>query len=204
MNKKTIQLLPPSPDAGKSTMETFSGRRSIRSISDENLSLQDLSNLLWAASGVNSDQGLLTVPIMWEMPLYAAMEDGVYLYIPEKHELQQISDKDLRADIPTQDFAGNAPVQLLLSQDDSKVSGSMRSMIKDTGGIPFYAGLHMGYLSQSIYLAASGLGLNTVALGWFDKDLLAKELKSASDQEVFLVHPVGYPQNHIPPAWPMV
>ena len=158
------------------------------------LSIQDLSNLLWATAGVNSGQGLRTVPIMWDMPLYAAMKDGVYLYDPEGHELQMVLDEDIRKHIPTQDFARNAPLQLLLSQDDKEVSGSMRNMIADTGGISFYSGLHIGYLSQSIYLAAAGLGMNTVALGYFDKDLISERLSFDPGHEVCLVHPVGYPR----------
>lgn len=193
MSVKSQTLPPPSRQGGKSVLESFDRRRSIRSMAKRELGIQDLSDLLWATAGVNGSRGLRTVPIMWDMPLYAAIEDGVFRYDPENHQLVPVLDEDIRNSIPTQGFARTAPVQLLLSQDDAKVNSSMRSMIEETDGIPFYSGLHIGYLSQSIYLASAGLGLNTVALGYFDRELIRRKLSFGPGQDVCLVHPVEYP-----------
>lgn len=180
----------PKPEVNKLSMslgEALQQRRSERSFTDKEISLQTLSTLLWAACGVSDPKtGKITAPSavnMQDVKVYVCAKDGVCLYNAKANTLTKVSDKDLREAIAgRQAFAKSAPISLVLvSTKDSDRSPNERWGAMDTG-----------YVSQNIYLACTALGLKTVARGTMDFDTLKRELKLADTSYLELNHPIGY------------
>lgn len=180
----------PKPEVNKLSMslgEALQQRRSERSFTDKEISLQTLSTLLWAACGVSDPKtGKITAPSavnMQDVKVYVCAKDGVCLYNAKANTLTKVSDKDLREAIAgRQAFAKSAPISLVLvSTKDSDRSPNERWGAMDTG-----------YVSQNIYLACTALGLKTVARGTMDFDTLKRELKLADTSYLELNHTIGY------------
>lgn len=179
---KVIQLPPPDTTAGAPIMQALAERRSVREFSAKELNQQMLSNLLWAANGVNRPaENKRTAPSAMnrqEIDIYACMKDGAYLYNASKHILQQVSLDDCRY--------LNAPVTLMLVAN------------VPPGGND-WAGLDAGIVSQNISLFCSGMGLATVPRGQMDKNKVRTALRLAEQGHILLLnHPVGYPKETAP------
>jgi len=111
-----IPLPEPEKTGGMPLMEALNQRHSGRSFQDKALTDQILSNLLWAAFGVNRENGKRTAPSSQgktEMEIYVAKSDGLFLYLPEKNALKKILDEDIRAKTGKQNFVADAPVNLI-------------------------------------------------------------------------------------------
>ncbi|HSV43351.1 MAG TPA: SagB/ThcOx family dehydrogenase, partial [Candidatus Bathyarchaeia archaeon] len=183
-----IQLLAPDLISGKPLMQALKERRSIRSYSSRELPLEVLSNLLWAARGINREGGMLTVPTAGnaqEIDVYVAMASGLYLYDPQAKVLQPVLDEDIRAFVGKQDFVKTAPVTLIYVAEMSRLK---YNHLND-----FYAATDTGFISQNVYLFCASEGLATVVLGWVDKETLAQKMGLKETQKVILTQPVGYP-----------
>ncbi len=184
-----IKLMAPQLDRGKLLMEALKERKSQRVFSERELPIDLLSNLLWAASGVNRpDSGKMTVPTAMdfrEIDIYVAMESGLYLYKPVQNILKLVIAKDIRAAVGVQDFTQKAPVNLIYVSDLSKMS-------VDEDDKVFYSATDTGFISQNVYLFCASEGLSTVVLGWVDKPALAKKMGLSKKQMVILAQPVGY------------
>ncbi|MBU1084364.1 MAG: SagB/ThcOx family dehydrogenase [Candidatus Omnitrophica bacterium] len=176
-------------NGGKPLMQALKERRSSRSFIDKELSDQELSDLLWAAFGINrADQGKRTAPSamnMQEIDIFVAMQKGLYIYQPERNELKMVLKEDIRAITGKQAFAADAPVNLIFVADHSKMdkAGEMKEI---------YAAMDAGYISQNVYLYCASQGLATVARGWFDKEALEKAMKLGDGKSVILAQTVGY------------
>lgn len=180
----------PQPEINKLSMslgEALQKRRSMRKYSNQEINLQTLSTILWAACGVSDPKtGKITAPSavnMQYIKVYVCSKDGVCLYNAKANTLTKVSDKDLRDAIAgRQAFAKPAPVSLVLvSTKDSDRSPNER-----------YGAVDAGYVSQNIYLACTALGLKTVARASMDFDTLKRELKLADTSYLELNHPIGY------------
>lgn len=186
-----IKLLKPQLERGKLLMQALKERQSNRGFSSKELSLEIISNLLWAASGVNRpESGKRTAPtaVDWqEIDIYVAMKKGLYLYNAKKHSLEPIIAKDIREFTGIQEFTQIAPLNLIYVSDLSKMDG------KDEDKI-FYSATDTGFISQNVYLFCASEGLTTVVLGWIDKPALAKIMNLREDQTIILTQPVGYPE----------
>ena len=129
-DQKSIQLPAPQVEIGKPLMQVLNLRQSSREFDTKQLSMQDLSNLLWAAWGINrSDKGLRTAPSSsngQEMDVYAVMQDGVYRYDAQANTLEPKLAKDIRPLTGGQDFVATAPLNLLYIADLTKMRGSSR------------------------------------------------------------------------------
>jgi nitroreductase len=185
-----IQLPKPQMEGGKPLMQVLKDRMSIRTFSDEKLPMQTLSNLLWAAFGVNRPDGRRTAPSAknWqEIDIYVATPDGLFLWDPQKNVLNPILGKDVRAMTGTQTYVRDAAVDLVYVADYSKVSG---------GGMDpnVLVGADTGFISENVYLFCASEGLATVVRAGIDRDALAKELKLKPDQKIILAQSVGYPK----------
>ena len=167
-----IVLKAPDKKGGLSIMEALWQRKSVRTFSDKKLSDQMLSNLLWAANGINRPkENKRTAPTAMnkqEIKLYAATADGTYFYNAQKNVLEALTQGDVR---PLQ-----APVVLIIVAESASD----------------YAGIDGGIVSQNISLFCSGNGLATVARGTMDKNALTKALKLGKGEILILNHPVGY------------
>lgn len=181
-----VELLPPSKERGDNLMVALQKRMSVREYSEKEISLQDLSDLLWAAKGINRpDAGKLTAPTarnQQEISLYLVTPKAVYLYDASSHILKFVKEGDFRKSVAgPQDFAALAPIQLVIVGDMSVFPAEKQWAMTDAG-----------YVSQNIYLFCAANGMATVARGMMAHDEVAKALNLPSTHQPILNHPVGY------------
>ncbi len=189
---KPIELPKPRTEGGMPLMEALTARETSRSFSSKELPEQVLSDLLWAACGVNRpDSGKRTAPSArnWqEIDVYVAMAEGVYLYDAKAHRLEPVLAEDLRAMTGTQGFVKDAPVNLVYVADLARMTGA-----SDTDRV-FYSAADTGFIAQNVYLYCASEGLATVVRGSVTRPALKKALSLRSDQEIILAQSVGYPK----------
>lgn len=178
---KTITLKEPQLDKGLNLMAALKERKSIREFSDKEIDLQTLSNLLWAANGVNRPDGKRTAPSAMnrqEIEIYVCQKDGAYHYQAQENILKQVSTEDCRL--------RNAPLTLILVSDNTKAP--------HIPGVKDWGYIDGGIVSQNISLFASAMGLATVPQGTMPREKLTKILKLKKGFYLVLNHPVGYPK----------
>jgi nitroreductase len=189
---KAIQLSPPQMDGGKPLMQALKERASGRTFSPEKLPIRVLSNMLWAAFGVNRpDSGGRTAPTAsnsQEMDIYVAMADGLYLYDAKANLLKPVLADDIRALTGRQAFVKEAPVDLIYVSDLSKMTRAA------PGDRDFYAAAHTGFISQNVYLFCASEGLATVVRASIDRPALAKAMGLRPDQKITLSQTVAHPK----------
>ncbi|MDR0668326.1 MAG: SagB/ThcOx family dehydrogenase [Prevotellaceae bacterium] len=189
---QNITLPKPVTHGGKPLMNALNDRQTIRSFSSQELSLAQLSNLLWAANGVNRGDGKRTAPSAsncQEIDIYVFLKTGVYLYNPSTDALEVIEKGDHRGKVGRQAFIEKAPVVLVFVANWDKMA-----RYKDRpDDQQFYAGTDVGFVSQNVYLYAASESMSTVVLGMVNRDSLAKLLK-LKNGKVMLGQPVGFPK----------
>jgi nitroreductase len=190
---KSIQLPKAQLDGGKPLMQVLKERKSAREFSSEKLPLQVLSNLLWAASGVNRpESGRRTAPTAanWqEIDIYVAAADGLYLYDAKPHLLKPVVAEDIRALTGLQPFVKDAALNLIYVADLSRI-GRGTNEEKD-----FFSAADTGFIAQNVYLFCASEGLATVVRANIDRPTLGKTMKLGPDQRITLSQTVGYPKN---------
>ena len=186
-----MQLPPPRPDGGKPLIQALKLRRSIREYTDRALPPQILSDLLWAAFGINRPSGDRTAPY-WRhimvIDVYAAMADGLWFYDPKRHVLQQQSPADIRAATGLQDFVATAPLNLIY------VAHGERMQDVPVEDRRLYASVDAGFIGQNVYLFCASEGLATVFRGAVDTKKLAQVMRLDPAQFVTFAQTVGYPK----------
>ncbi|MCF8335724.1 MAG: SagB/ThcOx family dehydrogenase [Bacteroidales bacterium] len=186
------QLPEPQKEGGKSLMKALNQRHSSRTFADKEMSDQMLSDLLWAAFGINRpESGKRTAPSahnIQDIQIYITTRNGAYLYLPEKNALKQITDKDVRANMGMQDFVKNVSVNLVYVSDFSKYSDGSEQQHMIT------AGTHCGFIGQNVYLFCASEGLNCVFRGSINKELISKTLNLEENQHVMYSQSVGFPK----------
>jgi nitroreductase len=203
-NLQPIALPKPEADGGKSVLAALRERRTIRSISDKPLPPQALSNLLWAAFGVNRESGPFGQPgrtaasasNSQEIDLYVLLPEGAYLYEPAAHRLVPVAAGDLRAKAGRgrRGSGAMAPVRIVFVADIAKYAKArlQEPGLKDSEIQKSYYYAATGLIAGNVYLFAASQGL----AAWFhncDKPGLAAELKLRPDQRVLFAQTVGYP-----------
>ena len=187
---ETVPLPPAQKTGGMPLMEAFQLRKSQRSFSSKELTPQQISNLLWAAYGINRPDGFRTVPAAknwYEYDIYVLKSDGWFLYEVSKHTLLKMGNEDLRIYGGTQDFVKAAPVILVYVADFGRMNDTTDELRK------FFSAVDVGYISQNVYLWCASEGLATIILGQVDKIKVREVLKLRPDQQVILSQPVGHP-----------
>ena len=201
-NLQPITLPKPQKDGGKSVLAALQKRRTNRNISPQKLPSQMLSNLLWAAFGVNRDSGSFGKPgrtaasasNSQEIDLYVALPEGVYLYEAIPHRLTPVVSGDLRARAGRHG-AATAPVNIFYVVDRSRYDtgpGQPDRNIGDPEVQKSYYYVGTGLIASNVYLFAASQGL----AAWFhncNKSNIAKELKLRPQQSVLFAQTVGYP-----------
>ena len=186
-----IALPPPHMEGGMPLMEALKARQTSRAYSPKPLPDQILSDLLWAAFGVNRpDTGKRTSPSArnWqEVDVFAVTEHGAYRYDAKANVLRAVAAGDLRKLTGPQAFVGAAPLNLVYVADVDKMTGSSP---EDQA---LYMGADVGFISQNIYLFCASEGLAAVVRGMVDRDALAKALNLPDNQKIVLAQTVGYP-----------
>lgn len=188
---QNVQLPAPQKTGGKSVMETLWNRASGNEYSDRMLSDQDLSNLLFAAVGVNRDNGKLTSPTAGnrqEIRLFVFTGKGVYEYLNTENSLRPVVEGDHRDIVAAhQDWAKTAPVVLLMVADEAKFGRSDEHS-------KVIMGVDAGIVSENINVFCAGTGLVTRPRMSMDAPAI-KELLGLDDTQTPLVNnPVGYPK----------
>jgi len=184
-----LVLPPPRSEGGQTLTAVLKLRRSTREYSDRPLPTQVLSDLLWAAFGVNRPSGDRTAPY-WRhvmvMDIYAAMADGVWLYEPKAHALLSYLKDDVRAQTGLQDFVAVAPLNLVYVAHGERMTDVS---VEDRR---LYASVDAGFIGQNVYLFCASEGLATVFRGAVDYPKLARALKLPDQQFVTFAQTVGY------------
>jgi SagB-type dehydrogenase family enzyme len=190
-NNSDIQLPEARKTGGKPLLDALNDRRTIREFSDKEFSLQEISDLLWAAYGVNRpEEKRRTAPSarnVQEFDIYVLLKSGTYKYDAFENKLIFVTDENLIPIAGMQDFVAKAPLILIYVADFSKYSDKMDEQARNV-----YAGIDCGYISQNVYLYAASENLATVVLGSVHKDKLKDALKLKEDQKVILGQPVGF------------
>lgn len=190
--RKPIQLPEPQMDIGKPLMQVLKNRASSRAFGSEKLPAQVLSNMLWAAFGVNrQDSGKRTAPSArnrQEIDIYVATAEGLYLYDAKAHALKPVLAEDIRALTGRQAYVKEASVNLVYVADFSKM-GEAEMDVK-----VFYSAADTGFISQNVYLYCASEGLATVVRGLIDRPALEKAMGLRPEQKVTLAQSVGYPK----------
>jgi nitroreductase len=188
---KPVQLPKPQTDIGRPLMQVLKDRSSARAFSPEKLPAQVMSNLLWAAFGINRpDSGKRTAPsaVNWqEIDIYVATADGLYVYDAKAHQLNPVLREDVRAQTGTQSFVKDAPLNLVYVADLAKTRGG--SADRD-----LYVAADAGFIAQNVYLFCASEGLVTVVRGSVDRPALSTALRLRPDQKIILAQTVGYPK----------
>ena len=186
-----IDLPKPQTTGGKPLMEALSQRSSAREFSTRKLSPQVLSNLLWAAFGINRPDGRRTAPSAnnrQEIDIYVTLPDGAYMYDAKAHRLTPDVAGDIRAKAGRQAFVADAPLNLVYVADYAK-TGSASEQDK-----AFYAAAGTGFIGENVYLYCASEGLVTVVRAMVDRPALAQALKLRPEQHITLSQTVGYPK----------
>lgn len=196
-----IALPKPQADGGKSVLASLWERKSNRSVSEKELPPQVLSNLLWAAFGVNRVNGPSgkpgrTAPSAMnsqEIDLYVAMAKGVYLYEAVPHRLNPVVAGDFRRMAGGRSSA-KAPVRIFFAVDLKRYSrkGKPDQPIEPTEAQKSYYNCAVGLISQNIYLLAASQGLAT-CLHTCDTTNTPKAFRLSPDQRILFAQTVGYP-----------
>ena len=179
-----IALPQPQKSGGMPLFEALSKRSSAaqKSFSDKKLSLDELSSVLWAATGKNREPKGWTVPMaMGKEPyvsVYALLESGAYLYSWDKNELSDVSSGNIIQSAVAQGFAKTAPCVLVFVNNGSENNGG-------------FVSLAAGAMSQNAALAAEALGLKARFLGSFDGRVIANAIKARSADSILGVMVVG-------------
>ena len=187
---KPIKLPSPQTDGGRPLMQVLKDRKSTREFGPGTPSPQALSNLLWAAFGVNRPDGHRTAPsaMNWqEVSIYVATPEGVYIYDAKTNTLNPVVAGDFRAATGTQSFVKDAAVNLVYVSDLSKTGNAA------SPDAVMYTAADVGFIAQNVYLYCASEGLATVVRGSVDKAALAKTLNLQPNQKIILAQSVGYP-----------
>jgi len=174
LSNADIKLVPPQKTGGIPLMEALAKRKTNRDFSQEELTLQQLSNLLWAAAGVNREDGRRTAPTArnaQEIEIYVLNKQGAYLYLPNEHVLQFIASGDHRKKGASQERFQECPLMLIFVANYDKMDG-FSDEARD-----LYSGTDTGNISQNVYLYCASEGLATCALGSIYRDELKTLLK---------------------------
>jgi len=186
-----IDLPEPRKTGGKLLMDALQLRRSVREYSPKPLPSQVLSDLLWAAFGINRPSGDRTAPY-WRhvmvIDVLAAMADGVYLYDPKAVKLLPYMAGDIRAATGLQDFVATAPLNLIYLAHGERMTDISHEDRR------LYASVDAGFIGQNVYLYCASEGLATVFRGAVDYAKLARTLKLPEGQFVTFAQTVGYPK----------
>jgi nitroreductase len=194
-----IQLPQPNMTGGKPLMDALKERKSTRNFKPDKLPVQVLSNLLWAAFGINRpDSGKRTAPsaMNWqEIDIYVVMEEGVYSYNAKANTLEPVLNKDVRGDTGRmiQRFVSKAPLNLVYIADLSRVS-TVGGILTGDEEMTIFSSVSAGAIVQNVYLFCASEGLATVVRGMIDKDAFAREVGLNPKQKIIIAQTIGYPK----------
>jgi len=188
---KEIKLPAPQKEIGKPLMQALNLRQSVRSFSSKPLPYQELSNLLWAAFGINREDGKKTAPSsrnIQDIDIYVFISEGVFLFNAKENKLTHVLSEDLRAMTGTQDYVKSAPLNIVYVSDQSKMG---KVSVEDKY---ITSGADAGFIAQNVYLYCASQDLGAVIRASVDKKPLTEKLNLKSGQIIVLAQTIGYKQ----------
>lgn len=196
--RPTVALPAPKTDGGISVEKALKERRSMRSPTDAPLTLENLSQLCWAAQGVTDSKGHRTAPsayATYPLEVYvlagrvAGLAPGLYRYRPDKHDLESLAPGDRRADLDEkavgQGWIGKAPALFV-------VAGVVQRSAKMGEAAPRAMWTEAGLAAQGLLLEAVSLGLGSTFVGGFKPDAARAVLGLPAGEDVLGILPVGH------------
>jgi SagB-type dehydrogenase family enzyme len=198
MQRQPIQLPRPRLKSGVSFEKVLGERRSVKEYSGEALTIENVSQLLWAAQGVTRPEGWRTAPsagATFPLELYLVagnvkgLAQGLYRYRANQHKLIQLGNKDLRADLAAaalgQEWMKESAIIIVIAAVYDRATRKYGQR-----GIR-YAHMEVGHAAQNVYLQAASLNLGTALVGAFDDKRVKEALKLPSDEQPLGLMPVG-------------
>lgn len=188
-------LLPEPGFKGKMSVEqAISQRRSKRRFTSQDLTLEQISQLLWSAQGITEKymgfRAAASAGALYPMEIYLISKDGVFHYLPKGHKLEQISQEDLRSGLAAsalgQSSIAQAPVDIVIAAVYERVTS--RYGLRGRR----YTEIEVGHIAQNIHLQAVALGLASVPIGAFDDRAIKRLLRLLKDEQPLYIIPVGY------------
>jgi SagB-type dehydrogenase family enzyme len=175
--------------------EAIAKRRSVRSYTDEALTLQEISQLAWAGQGITEpERGLRAAPsagATYPIELYLFTPEGVFRYVPQGHRLLQLSDQDGRSDLSKaalgQQCVAAAPLSFVVTAVVARTSEKYGERAER------YVQLEAGHVAENIALQAVALGLGSVPVGAFRDAAITDLLALPAGETPLYVLPVGHP-----------
>ena len=191
-----IKLNPPDLNKGISLMQALKKRKSTRDISDKKVTLQQLSDLLWSADGVNRPDGKRTSPAamgIYCVDIYVVLPEGVYLYDSAKHELKPVAKGDFRKLAGMQDFVFIAPLNLVyvFTLRNPKESHGPAPVPEERRKV--WGDVEAGCMAQNVYLYCASQGLAAVVRGMVDQKKFSETIKVKPEQ-IIVAQTIGYPK----------
>jgi len=188
-----INLPEPKKISPVSLEEVISARRSRRKFLPRSLTMGQISQLCWAAQGMDAASGFRNVPsagATYPLELFVVTTDGLFHYLPAEHALDKLTDSDLRAELSAaawgQRFIKEAPLTLAFAAELARTTGRYgRRGIR-------YVYTEAGHAAQNIHLQAESLELASVAVGAFEDAAVSKVLSLPANLEPVYMVVVGY------------
>jgi len=184
---EAVALPAPSKTGGMPLMQALTERKTIRDYKPGELDAATLSDILYAANGVNRPDGKRTIPTAMnkqDLEVYVALPGAVYHYDAKANKLVRIDAGDFRTElIMNKNMAQNAACILVYASDSTKFPNDIK-----------YPAIHVGEASQDVYLVAASKGLGTVSLGMYDEKGVRKVFKLDDKMTVILAQAVGFPK----------
>ena len=191
-DSQIFTLPEPRWDGGRPLMQALKERKSTREFASRSLPDQMLSELLWAAYGINRPEtGDRTAPSAHnrqEIDIYVTLPKGLYRYEAATHSLRLVKAEDLRALTGRQQFTATTPMNLVYVADFSRTLGVPPDAAIQT------AAVSTGAIVQNVYLYCASEGLAAVVRGWLDRPVLSKAMGLRDDQYIVIAQTVGYPK----------
>lgn len=189
-----IHLPLPREQGPLSLEEAIARRRSVRDFTDQGLTDVEISQLLWAAQGITDPRGFRAAPsagALYPLELYVVSADGLYHYQPHAHQLELLSEEDLRLAVwrvgLEQNALRDAPAVFLITAVFQRTANKYGARAER------YVYMEAGHAAQNLLLQAVALGLAAVPIGAFYDDELQVALSLPADHEPLYLIPVGYP-----------
>ena len=192
---KVIDLPEPTLKGTVTVEETLAQRRSVRSFTAEPLTIEEISQLVWAAQGITfPSKGFRTAPsagALYPIELYIVTADGLYHYVPQGHKLRVLNESDLRGELVRaaggQSFVRDAAANFVVTAVYDRTTRKYR----DRGNR--YVHFEVGHVGQNIHLQAVALGLGSVPVGGFREERVKSALSLPPGHEPLYIIPVGHP-----------
>jgi SagB-type dehydrogenase family enzyme len=191
-----VELPAPRTEGDVSLEEALASRRSVREFTPEPLTLEQISQLLWAAQGITADWGGRTAPsagALYPLEVYVVTAEGISHYLPEGHRLATTPGEDLRGTLAAaalgQSQVADAPAVFVIA------AVVARSAEKYGDRAERYVQLEAGHACQNLLLEAVALGLGAVPTGAFSDEGVRSALGLPQDEAPLYLVPVGYPSD---------